>query len=55
MNYPIIRYYASKTKKIIDIEHAPKYGVSTKETRNVSGKVEARRIVKELNGTAYNF
>ena len=55
MKYPLVRYYASKTKKIIDIEHAPNHGVSTKETRNVSGKVEARQIVKELNGTAYNF
>lgn len=55
MTYPKVCYFASRTKKIVTIEHAPKYGVSTKETRNVSGKREARQIAKDLNGVCWNF
>jgi len=55
MIYPLVRYYASKKTKLVEIEHAPRNGVSTKETKHVSGKVEARRIARSLNGTCYNF
>lgn len=54
-NFPHISYFASKSKKIVVITHAPKYGVSTKETRNVTGKREARQIANELGGTCWNF
>lgn len=55
MSYPKVSYFASRKTKIVSIEHAPKYGVSTKETRNVSGKREARKIAAELGGTCWNF
>lgn len=53
--FPQIRYYASRKTKFIEITHAPVNGVSTKVTKPVSGKVEARQLVKELNGVAWNF
>ncbi|AXC34317.1 hypothetical protein HOU22_gp05 [Escherichia phage C130_2] len=55
MNFPKITYTASRSKKFITIEHAPKYGVSTKVTRNVTGKREARQIANELGGICWNF
>lgn len=55
MNFPKVTYTASRAKKFITIEHAPKYGISTKETRGVSGKREARKIAEELGGTCWNF
>lgn len=55
MNFPKITYTASRSKKFITIEHAPKNGVSTKVTRNVTGKREARQIANELGGTCWNF
>lgn len=55
MNFPKITYTASRSKKFITIEHAPKHGVSTKVTRNVTGKREARQIANELGGICWNF
>lgn len=54
--FPQVRYFASRKNKFVEITHAPEWnGVSTKVTKPVSGKVEARQIVKELNGVAWNF
>lgn len=53
--FPRVYYYASRKTKFIEITHAPVNGVSTKETKSVSSKVEARQVVKEINGVAWNF
>lgn len=53
--FPQVRYYASRKNKFVEITHAPVNGISTKVTKPVSGKVEARQIAKELNGVAWNF
>ncbi|HBQ5672361.1 TPA: hypothetical protein MAB51_002502 [Klebsiella pneumoniae] len=54
-NLPQVRYFASRKTKFIEITHAPVNGVSTKVTKPVNGKAEARQITKEINGTAWNF
>lgn len=53
--FPQVRYFASRKNKFIEITHAPVNGVSTKATKSVNGKAEARQITKELNGVAWNF
>ncbi|MFL4429658.1 hypothetical protein [Serratia marcescens] len=53
--FPRVHYYASRKNKFVEITHAPVNGISTKVTKSVSGKVEARQIAKELNGVAWNF
>lgn len=55
MKYPHVYYYKGSKRKFIDIKHEPQNNYSKIETRDVTGKVEARRIAKELNGTCYNF
>ncbi|MGQ6501820.1 hypothetical protein [Serratia marcescens] len=54
-NFPQVRYLASRSTKFVEITHAPKYGISTKVTKPVSGKAEARQIAKDLNGVVCNF
>ncbi|HHL0960310.1 TPA: hypothetical protein ACQVH3_005097 [Serratia marcescens] len=54
-NFPQVRYFASYSKKFVEITYAPKYGISTKVTKSVSGKAEARQLAKDLNGVAWNF
>lgn len=53
--FPQVRYFASRKNKFVEITHAPVRGVSTKVTKAVAGKVEARQIAEELNGIAWNF
>lgn len=53
--FPQVRYFASRKTKFVEITHAPHHGVSTKETKPVAGKLEARQIVKDLGGIAMNF
>ncbi|HDR2796527.1 TPA: hypothetical protein QCJ95_005176 [Enterobacter asburiae] len=53
--FPQVRYFASRKTKFIEITHTPVNGVSTKVTKPVIGKAEARQITKELNGVAWNF
>jgi hypothetical protein len=53
--YPRVSYGASRKTKFVEITHAPKYGISTIERKPVAGKREARQIVKDLNGIAWNF
>lgn len=54
-NFPQVRYLASRSTKFVEIIHPPKNGVSTKVTKPVSGKAEARQIAKDLNGVVWNF
>lgn len=54
-DYPRARYFASRNKKLLVIEHKPNHGVSTKETLLVSGKVEARKITVQKGAVAWNF
>lgn len=54
-NFPQVRYVASRKAKFVEIIHAPKYGVSTKVTKPVTGKSEAHQIAKDLNGVACKF
>lgn len=53
--FPQVRYFTSRKNKFVEITHAPRYGVSTKETKPVADKKAARQIVKDLNGVAWNF
>ncbi|HAG0017527.1 TPA: hypothetical protein G8O67_004913 [Salmonella enterica] len=53
--FPQVRYFASRKNKFIEVTHTSVNGISTKVTKPVSGKTEARQITKELNGVAWNF
>lgn len=53
--FPRVYYYASSKTKFIEITHAPVNGISIKETKPVSSKVEARRITRDLGGVSWNF
>lgn len=53
--FPRVRYFTSKKSKFVEITNIPFCGISTIETKPVSGVKEARKIASDINGVAWNF